>query len=346
MTRHTVFIAHDYPLEDQLDQVAQALRDQGVEVIRGPRTAPGAKLVYPPERYDELFGRAEVMMFSSRSICSRDVIRAAPRLSGIVNPTIGLETVDLAAASELGIIVGHGAQPENYLGMAEATVMFMLMLMYNPKASQEVTYGIRPRPNPREVWAQMLLGRTVGLVGLGRIAHAVVERLAGFNVKLIAYDPFVPPDSVPANVELTQDLDTLLRRSDIVGLFIAVTPETRNMINDRTLALMKPTAFLVNPSRGDAVDEDALYRALKEKRIAGAALDVFQVEPPPPDSPLLTLDNVILTPHMIGQTKDSFAAITKVAVENVRRILNREPPLYCKNPAVIPAWRERLAHMG
>lgn len=345
MAKHTVFIAHDYPLEDQLDQVAQALRDQGVEVIRGPRTAPGPKLVYPPERYEELFSRAEVMMFSSRSICSREVIMAAQRLRGIVNPTIGLETVDLATANELGVIVGHGAMPENYLGMAEATVMFMLMLMYNPKASQEVTYGIRPRPNPRDVWAQMLQRRTVGLIGLGRIAHAVVDRLAGFDVNMIAYDPHVPADSVPASVKLV-DLETLLKTSDIVGLFVAITPETRNMINDQTLALMKPTAFLVNPSRGDAVDEDALYRALKEKRLAGVALDVFQVEPPPLDSPLLTLDNVILTPHMVGQTKDSFAAIPKVAVENVSRILNDEPPLYCKNPGVISAWRERLARLG
>ena len=345
MARHTVFIAHDYPLEDQLDQVAQTLTDRGVEVIRGPLTKPGAKLVYPPERHDELFGRAEVMMFSSRSICSREAIMAAPRLRGIVNPTIGLETVDLQTANDLGIIVGHGAFPENFLGMAEATVLFMLMLLYGPQKSQDVTYGIRPRPNPKDVWAQMMLGRTVGLVGLGRIARGVVERLAGFGVNLIAYDPYVSADAAPPNVTLV-DLDTLLKTSDIVSLFVTITPETRNMINARALSLMKPSAYLVNTSRGEAIDEDALYRALKEHRIAGAALDVFQVEPPPKDSPLLTLDNVILTPHMIGQTKDSFAAIPKVAVENITRVLNGEPPLYCKNPEIIPAWRQRLAELA
>jgi len=344
VTQHTVFIAHDYLLEDQLDQVAQALRDRGAEVIRGPLTQPGPKLVYAPEQYAELFGRAEIMMFSSRSVCSREVVLAAPRLRGIVNPTIGLETVDLSTANELGIIVGNGAMPENVLGVAEATVLFMLMLLYNPQKAQEVTLGVRPRPHPKEVWAQMMIGRTVGFIGMGRIARSVVERLAGFNVNMIAYDPYVSPDKAPPRVKMV-DLDTLLKSSDIVGLFVTITPETRNMINDRTLSLMKPTAFLVNTSRGEAVDEDALFRALKEKRIAGAALDVFQAEPPPKDSPLLTLDNVILTPHMIGQTKDSFAAIPKVAVENVVRILNDEPPLYCKNPEIIPAWRQRLAEL-
>src|SRR5881397_593979 len=122
---HTVFICHDYMLVEVLDQIQARLERGGIEVLRGPQTAPGKKLVYSKESYTELFGRAEVMMFSSRSICSREIMLAAPRLRGIVNPTIGLETVDLAAANELGIIVGHGATPENFLGMAEATVMLI-----------------------------------------------------------------------------------------------------------------------------------------------------------------------------------------------------------------------------
>jgi len=344
---HTVFICHDYMLVEVLDQIQARLERGGIEVLRGPQTAPGKKLVYSKESYTELFGRAEVMMFSSRSICSREIMLAAPRLRGIVNPTIGLETVDLAAANELGIIVGHGATPENFLGMAEATVMLILMLMYQPRETEAVLRDRRrrPRSTPKDVWARMLRGRTVGLVGLGRIARGVVERLSGFGVNLVACDPFVGRDQAPEGVKMT-DLDTLLRSSDIVAMLVSITPESRGMLGERELALMKPSAYLVNTSRGEAIDEAALYRALKEKRIAGAALDSFAVEPLPDDSPLRQLDNVILTPHRVGHTQDAFASFPPAAVENITRILRGEPPLYCKNPGVIPAWKRRLANLG
>ncbi len=344
---HTVFICHDYMLVEVLDEIQARLEQSGIEVLRGPQTAPGKKLVYSKESYTELFGRAEVMMFSSRSICSREIMLAAPRLRGIVNPTIGLETVDLAAANELGIIVGHGATPENFLGMAEATVMLILMLMYQPRETEAVLRDRRrrPRSTPKDVWARMLRGRTVGLVGLGRIARGVVERLSGFGVNLVACDPFVGRDQAPEGVKMT-DLDTLLRSSDIVAMLVSITPESRGMLGERELALMKPSAYLVNTSRGEAIDEAALYRALKEKRIAGAALDSFAVEPLPDDSPLRQLDNVILTPHMVGHTQDAFVSFPPAAVENITRILRGEPPLYCKNPEVIPAWHRRLANLG
>lgn len=341
-----VFISQDFMLVDVFNGIADRLRARGVEVIRGPESVPGQKVVFARERWAEWFGRAEVAMFSSRNVCTREIMDYAPRLRGIVNPTIGLETIDLDAANDLAIIVGHGATPENFLSMAEATVMLMLMLMYNPRATEEVMRGkrARPKPTPTDMWAGMMLGRTVGLVGLGRIARGVVDRLAGFGVKLIAFDPYVRQDDVPANVSMV-DLDTLLKTSDIVGLFVSITAETRGMIDARALSMMKPTAYLVNTSRGDAVDELALYQALKEKHIAGAALDTFVVEPLAQDSPLRTLDNVILTPHMVGHTRDVFASFGVAGEENITRILRGEPPLHCKNPAIIPAWRQRLLRL-
>ena len=347
MSQRSVFICHDYMLVEVLAEIASRLEQLGIEIIRGPQTAPGKKLIYPKASHAELFGRADVMMFSSRSICSREVMLAAPRLRGIVNPTIGLETVDLKAANELSVIVGHGATPENFLGMAEATVMLMLMLMYNPGATESVLRGqrSRPKPAPEAMWARMLLGRTVGLVGLGRIARGVVERLSGFGVNQLACDPLVRQDAAPPGVKMT-DLETLLRSSDVVSVHVSITSESRGMLGERELALMKPTAHLVNTSRGEAIDEPALYRALKERRIAGAALDTFVVEPLPEDSPLRDLDNVILTPHMVGHTRDVIASFPPAAVENITRILQGEPPLYCKNPEVIPAWKERLATLS
>jgi len=330
-----------------LDEIARRLAALDIAVIRGPETTPGKKLVYPRERYGEFFSRAEVMMFSSCSVCSREILLAAPRLRGIVNPTIGLETVDLEACNEFGIIVGHGATPENFTSMVESTVMLMLMLMYKPKATEEVLRGTRSRPKPTstDAWAKMLFGRTVGLVGLGRIARGVAERLSGFGMRILAHDPFVKADAAPAGIELT-DLNTLLESSDIVSLHVSITNSARGLIDERALALMKPTAYLVNTSRGEAVDEAALYRALKERRIAGAALDTFVVEPLPKESLLRELDNVILTPHMVGHTQEMFASLPPAAVENITRILRGQLPLHCKNPEIAPTWMARLRANG
>jgi phosphoglycerate dehydrogenase-like enzyme len=274
-------------------------------------------------------------------------MEAAPRLRAIVNPTIGLESIDLPAASELGIIVGHGATPQNFLSMAESTVMLMLMMLYQPMATQDVLFNRRPRPKPNvhDMWARMMLGRTIGLIGLGRIARGVVERLAGWGVTLVAYDPYVKQQDAPTGVTMAS-FDEVMAQSDVVGVFVSITPETIHMVNERALALMKPTAYLVNTSRGQAIDERALYQALKDRRIAGAALDTFEVEPLPQDSPLRTLDNVFLTPHMVGHTKEVMASFGPAAEENITRVLRGELPLHCHNPQIEGRWRERLARLA
>ncbi len=347
MPQSTVFIAQDFMLVDILDDIAARLEARGIRVIRGPESKAGMKVQFARERWQEWFGEADVAMFSSRSICSRELLEWAPRLVGVVNPTIAVETVDVAAATERGIIVGHGATPENFNSMAEATIMLMLMCLYNPMATSDVLHGRRPRPRPtpQAMWAQMMMGRTVGLVGFGRIARGVAERLRGWNARILTADPYVKPESVPSYVELAP-LDTVLGQSDVVAILVTITPETRAMIGERELALMKPSAFLVNTARGEAVDEAALARALAQRRIAGAALDSFHVEPLPLESPLRQLDNVFLTPHMVGHTKEVFFSFPPAAEESICRVLAGEPPLYCKNPEVIPRWRGRLAGLG
>jgi len=346
MACQKVFIAQDFMLVEVLDDIAARLQACGIEIIRGPESRPGEKLDFPRERWPEWFGEASVAMFSSRSRCSRELLTSAPRLVGVVNPTIGLDTVDVKAATELGIIVGHGATPENFNSMAEATVMLILMCMYNPLATSDVLHGRRPRPKPtpRDVWARMVMGKTIGLVGFGRIGRGVVERLQGWHARILAADPHVEPDSVPPYVELVT-LERVLCESDLVAVLVAVTPETRKLIGERELGLMKREAFLINTARGDAVDEAALVRALQAKRIRGAALDTFEVEPLPADSLLRGLDNVFLTPHMVGHTQEVFRSFAAAAETNIKRILAGEPPLYCKNPEAIARWHERLARL-
>lgn len=355
MSQKTVFIADDYDLPETMEKVASRLSASGIRIIRGPQTIKGEKLEYPKEMYHELFGETDVAMFSSRSICSREVIMAAPKLRGIVNPTIGVETVDLKTANQLGIIVGNGAIPENFLSMAESTVLLMLMLLYDPNRTSAVLRENKPKPRESEHWSKMMRGRTIGLVGLGRIGRNVAKRLQGWEVNLIAYDPYIHVKDAPEGVKMV-DLDTLYRTSDIVSLFVVVTDETRGMINDRALSLMKPTAYLINTSRGQVIDEDALIRALEAKGIAGAALDTFNIEPLPANSPLRNFENVILTPHMIGHTKECYSiqpdttcdeatSFPDAAVENITNILDGIPPKYCVNPDVIPRWRERIARL-
>ena len=138
MKNYTVFIADDYKIPEIMDEIAVRLEEKGIHVIRGPKTKKGKRLMYPNESLEELFGNADVAMFSSRSICDNRIIEMAPKLRGIVNPTIAVDTIDVKLATEKGILVGNGAIPENYIEMSEATVMLMLMLMYDPFKSMRL----------------------------------------------------------------------------------------------------------------------------------------------------------------------------------------------------------------
>jgi D-3-phosphoglycerate dehydrogenase len=341
------FVCRDHVLDALLDELVAALEARGVRVVRGPPTPPGWRLAYPSETHGALFGEADLAVFTSRSVADAAVLRAARRLRGIVNLAVGLETVDLEQAAALGIIVGHGAVPENAISMAEATVMLILALRLQLHATEQVLRGERPRPvaSASVMHGAMLRGCTVGIVGMGRIGRAVVERLRPFGVRLVACPPRTPGRPLPEGVE-PADLDTVLSVSDVVALLATAGPGNRHLIDARALARMKPSAYLVNVARGELVDERALHEALAARRIAGAALDVFEVEPLPPDSPLRRLDNVILTPHLVGHTRELYRALVPVALENLSRILRDELPLHCADPAVEPRWRERIAALG
>jgi phosphoglycerate dehydrogenase-like enzyme len=340
-SRSKIFVARDPQITVLLDDIAAALAAEGSEVVRGPMPERGCKLVYAPSLYAELFGSADVALFSVASICSREILAQAPKLRGVVYPAIGTESVDMAAANEFNVIVAHGAVPENYQGMAEATVMLMLMLSFQVQRSELALRENAPRPSPSEIWARPLRGKTIGLIGFGRIARATAALLQPFGAKVLVYHPQQQVGDVGATATLT-DLDTLLRQSDIVSVHVTINETSRGIIGAEELALMKPSAYLVNTSRGQAIVEADLIAALKSGKIAGAALDTFEVEPLPVDSPLRSLSNVILTPHLVGQTRESLQALTPAATENVRRILKSELPLYCKNPGIQDEWLARL----
>ncbi|MEC9340468.1 MAG: NAD(P)-dependent oxidoreductase, partial [Pseudomonadota bacterium] len=286
------------------DVLADALSSLDVEIIRGTPNQPPGFTIYEQKDWPALFGNTDIAVVSPITLVNREMMQAAPKLKAIMSPVIGVESIDVEAATDLGIIVGHGATPENFLGMSEATVLFIAALAMQMPFKQRLLAENLPRP--KQLTARSVRGRTVGLVGMGRIARGVVDRLQGWECEIIYFDPYVSQDQAPAGVKKVE-LDELMKTSDFVSLHVTVTDETRAMIGEKELRMMKPTAYLVNTARGAALDEDAVYKILKEGAIAGAALDAFVDEPLPADSPLrefVGADNVILTPHMIGHSHD------------------------------------------
>jgi D-3-phosphoglycerate dehydrogenase len=310
------------------DQVTTLLESAGCQVIRGPQPTPPALTVFAREEWPRLFGETEVIVVSPRDCCSREVLAAAPRLRAVVSVVIGVDNIDMDAANELGLVVGYGAMPENYLGVSEATVMLIAALLLDLHGKETLLRTNAPRP--AQLKARMVRGKTIGLIGMGRTARGVVARLAGWDVTVQAYDHSVPQERAPQGVRMI-DLSTLLTTSDVVSIHVPLTSETWHMLGETELRRMQPDAYLINTARGGVIDEQALYRVLRSGHLAGAAIDVSEQEPLPLDSPLRELPNVILTPHMVGHSQELMAAIPHVAAENVLRVLRGEPPLYGLN---------------
>jgi D-3-phosphoglycerate dehydrogenase / 2-oxoglutarate reductase len=260
------------------------------------------------------------------------VFAAAPRLKVVARSGVGYDAIDVAAATRHGVAIamGFGA---NHNAVADFAFSLMAAL-----ASKLIPYHALVAEGGWQRSAHMPLWHaTTGIIGLGRIGRALVHRCRGFEMRVLAYD--VVPDAGFAQqhgVELV-DLDTLFREADFISVHAPHSVATDKLVSRERIALMKPTAFLVNTARGGLVDEAALAEALLEGRIAGAGLDVFAVEPLPAGSPLRALPNVIMTPHCAGSSIDAIAAMAERAVSNVLALLqDRDPGAdYVLNPEVI-----------
>jgi len=267
------------------------------------------------------------------------MMAAAPSLKHIALTSVGFDMVDLTAATARGILVTNTA---GSLTDTVADLVFGLMISAArripemdrwTRAGQWVNLGAAPM-------GLDVYGTTLGIVGLGRIGVAVAERARGFRMRLLCHD------SVRREAEERRlgcefvSLERLLGESDFVTLHTPLGPETRGLIGAAQFALMKPTAFLINTSRGPVVDEAALIAALQAKRIAGAALDVFEREPIDPQSPLLAMENVVVLPHIGSATAATRQAMVDLAVDNAVAVLQRKPPLTLVNPEVLQALRK------
>ncbi len=288
----------------------------------------------PPSR-EELLARVSGMdglvTLLSDPISAAVMDGAGPQLKVISQYAVGFDNIDIPAATARGIRVGH---TPGILTDATADFAFALLM----SAARRVVEADRhTREGKWKTWGPSILlgsdfvGATLGLVGFGRIGRAMAKRASGFDMRVIYYDPTAQPDPA-VQAEPVDSLEDLLRQSDFVSLHTPLTAQTRGMINAQTLGMMKPNAVLVNTSRGQVIDQPALYAALQNGRIFAAALDVTDPEPLPLDSPLLTLPNLIIAPHIASastRTREQMAVLT---AENLIAGLKGEPLPRCVNP--------------
>lgn len=293
-----------------------------------PLRAIGATLESSPFRGRRSPGELEALlrptavMLAGTDPITDDVLAQAPLLKLIARVGVGYDAIDIAAARRRGVAVTvtPGA---NEHAVADYTLASMLALLRGVVHNHDTTaaghWDRRPGTD--------LSGKTVGIVGLGRIGKLVARRLTGFDVRLLAADLY--PDAAFAaqyNVAYLA-LDELLATADVITFHVLLTAETRHLLNARRLALLKPTAYIVNTCRGPVIDERALARALAAGRLAGAALDVFEEEPPH-DSPILSAPNVLLSPHIAGISRESARSMAAMAVTEAVRALQGLPPLH------------------
>ena len=266
------------------------------------------------------------------------LLAQAPSLLAIARYGVGLDNVDLASATERGICVLYTPQATPP-SVAEHAVSLMLCLAKALKSYDDML--------PKEAFRSSsttkaidLDGKILAVIGCGRIGSRVSRICArGLGMKVIVYDPYIPVEqATAAGAELKATLDEVLAAADVVSLHTPLTIETRHLISHEQLARMRPTAFLINTARGAVVDESALINALREGRIAGAGLDVFDPEPPASDNPLLQMPNVVVTPHKAGSTQDCLLRVSMTLVKDLRSLFRGERPEFLANPEV---WERR-----
>jgi D-3-phosphoglycerate dehydrogenase len=271
----------------------------------------------------------------------RNLLRRAQSLLIVSANGAGYDTVNIEECTDAGVLVVNqtGGNKE---AVAEHVLGMMLLLS---KRIGEADRAMRREAKLRrhDFIGNDVHGKTVGIVGLGNVGGRVAELCRGLmSMNVLAYDPYLSGEVIAARGAEKVELDELLRRADFVSINCPLTKETRGMIGAREFALMRPHAYFVTTARGFIHDEEALTRALTEKRIAGAGLDVWMEEPPPRDHPLLKLDNVIASPHTAGVTHEARLNMGQIAAEQVLAALDGEKPPRIVNPAVWPLYVKRF----
>ena len=311
------------------------------------RRAPGVEFAYldptNPVRSEQLADFDALVLLAHRF--TKDSIHPNGRLAVVARFGVGYDTVDVEACTEAGIalcITPDGVRRPVAVSIVTFVLALTGRLMVKDRLTREGEPGYARRG---EHMGMGLVGRTLGSIGIGNIGAELFRLLKPFDMELIAYDPYTGTKvAEELGVELV-GLEELFRRSDIVSISCPLTAETRHLVNAERLALMKPTAYLINTARGPIVDQKALTKVLQDHRIAGAGLDVLEREPPDRDDPILRLDNVILAPHALCWTDQCFAGNGAADLRAVFDVQHGREPRLVVNRAVLstPAWKRRMS---
>ena len=288
----------------------------------------------------QLDGQAEVMKDAVAALVTDgsfdvELARLCPRLRLVQTTSAGYDGIDVASLNRMGIQVANNyggnapAVAEHTIGLMVSVVRKLVLQFESTRSGDWYgTIGREERTRPDEI-----AGKTVGIVGMGHIGRQVARRLQGWDCSIVYYDPINPPAQLVEQLSLRAlSMDELLRESDIVTLHTMLNARTRGLIGARELKMMKSTAVVINTCRGGVVDEAALIRALRDGEIAGAALDVFEQEPTPRDNPLLTMGNVVVTPHMAGVSVEAFPRNAGFGLQNIARVIRGEELLSVVRP--------------
>ena len=279
-----------------------------------------------------VFGGSRILLDGN----SGDHLGSLPECGAILRTGSGTDNIPVESATRLGIVVAN--TPEALNDAVSDHTVGLLMAVVRQIALQDRAVRSRIWDRNHGFPRSPLRGRTLGLIGLGHIARAVVRKMSGFQLHFLAHDPYVSPDVLKSTSVSPVELDQLLTRSDFISLHCPLTKETTHLIGERELRLMKSKAVLINTSRGGVLDEAALFKALTEGWIAAAGLDVLEKEPPDWDNPLLSLKNVVLTPHIAGFSDDYLRESWHFSVDTVVALAHQHWPRSCVNRKVRPRW--------
>lgn len=264
------------------------------------------------------------------------ILDAAPRLKILARHGAGYDGVDLEAARRHNVLVCT-AGGANSISVAELAIFYMLYCARNFKKVQ-ASYLTDYRYAKMGIPKTELEGKTLGLVGLGHIGQLVAKKAAlGFDMTVLAYDPFAKKEGLPEYIRLVEDRDEIFRQADYVSLHVPATKDTIHSVSSREFDLMKETAYLINTARGSIVDEPALIQALRDGKIAGAGLDVLEKEPIDPDNPLISMDNVLTAPHIGGATKEASSRSSLACAQAIDDFFSGRTPKF-----VVPELRDLL----
>jgi len=310
--------------------VPEKLADPGIELLKRDFEVD-VLLDLGPEELLNKIGEYDGLIIRSATRVTEEVIERAGNLKAIGRAGIGVDNIDIEAATKRGVIVAN-APESNTVAAAEHTLGLMLAAARRiPAADSSLRGGEWKRSAFKGVEVSE---KTLGLVGLGHVGAIVARGALGMGMRVLAYDPYVSEDRMRSmNVERAESTDQVFERSDFVSLHVPRTPQTVGLVNEETLGKMKPTAYLINVARGGIVDETALYNALKGSVIAGAALDVF-AEEPTTDSPIFALPNVVVTPHLGASTAEAQDRAGITAAEQVATALRGAVPMHAINAPV------------